>query len=1090
MIRLLEEIRFIIDQAAGSNDLKVEELKYLDDETNDMVIHRWNDTRIEYPLNLTVVELFEEQVRKTPDNIAVVYENKSLSYRELNEKANCLANYLIREYGIGADDIVALCLDRGEQVIVSTLGVMKAGAAYVPMIPDYPEERLAYITSDTGAKIILANKRHEEKLKKAAGGAIRIEAVDSEPFRETLDTVSAENPARRASPENLAYIIYTSGTTGVPKGVMIEHRGLTNLALHQGTVFNLSGDEWDGKIKNCVWYSTYIFDAHAWEIYTVLIYGHQLCIVTDEQRMNLEMLGEYIEKNTVKVGTIPPALLNTENILPLEILVMAGEVTGHEIMERYIEAGVKVINAYGPTESTVCATLRYYQKGDLNRDIGRPLANTTAYILDERMLPVSIGAVGELHIGGVQLARGYLNKSELTAEKFVKNPFQTKEEKAQGYNGRLYKTGDLARYLDDGNIEFLGRNDFQVKIRGFRIELGEIENAVCGYDGVKQCVVIDRERNGVKYLAAYYVGEVEADKLREYLNEKLPEYMVPGAYMQLERLPLNASGKLDRKALPEPDTYGTEDEYEAPANKREAALAKIFAEVLGMEAEKLSVTEDFFRMGGNSIMAIRLANGIQREIDWPVKVADIFAHKTVRKLLNEFGERRPGGERPKIVRRDFNRAEDQKLSYAQGRLWFIENYEGGSNAYNIPLIEKLKDDVSTENLTPALLELVKRHEILRSVIKSDAQGEEYQEVLPWHENLLQIPVGQYDGMDEAKADILKECKHIFKLDSELPIRVKLFSVGKERYLSIVVHHIAFDGWSVNIFIGELIRLYDYYQNGGEYPLKELKIQYRDYAVWQREYLRGGVLETQLEYWKRKLAGYETLNLLTDKERPARFQYEGENVFFEFDQQTGERIRAVAKEMGVSVYTVMLSAYYLLLSVYSGQKDIVVGTLNANREYEEISETVGFFVNALAMRQMVDVEGDIGELIALVANSAREAQLYQDIPFEMMISALKIQTGLDRHPLFQNMFIFQAPGEQKSDEESNALFVSSNTDHGGLEYSVAKFDLTLTVIDEGKTIRGIFNYARSLFVRETIDSYIETFTEIVGQIALSAKENMQ
>jgi amino acid adenylation domain-containing protein/non-ribosomal peptide synthase protein (TIGR01720 family) len=785
--------------------MNISKFSLTDDFEYEMMIHDWNNARADYPKDQTVIDLFEEQVKKTPDNIAVVYEDRRLSYRELNEEANRLADYLIREYGVGVDDIVALCLDRGEQVIVSMLGVMKAGAAYVPMSPDYPDERLEYIIGDTGAKIVLANKRHEEKLKKAAGGAIRIEAVDGEPFRETLDTVSAKNPVRRASPENLAYIIYTSGTTGIPKGVMIEHRGLTNLALHQGTVFNLSGDGWDGKIKNCVWYSTYIFDAHAWEIYTVLIYGHQLCIATDEQRMDLEKLGEYIKKNTINIGTIPPALLNTEKILPLETLVVAGEVAGHEIMERYIEAGVKVINAYGPTESTVCATLRYYQTGDLNRNIGRPLVNTTAYILDERMRPAPIGAVGELHIGGVQLARGYLNKPELTAEKFVQNPFQTEEEKAQGYNGRLYKTGDLARYLPDGDIEFLGRNDFQVKIRGFRIELGEIESAVSGYDGVKQCAVIDRERNGIKYLAAYYVGEVEADKLREYLNEKLPEYMVPGAYMQLERLPLNANGKLDRKALPEPDTYGAAEKYEAPANERETELAKIFADILGLEAEKVSVTGDFFRMGGDSIRCIQLVSRIRQRLGFEVSVQDIFALRTVRSVAARTAECKIG----------------QAIKTEQGTLtgtvkmlpiqnWFFENIRNGlfkkpghfNQAFTIETPE-----LDIELLRLSIWKLTERHDAFRLRYKKKSDGsvtQYYASDVNRPELKLLDTTGKSDSEIE---DVLTKWQNGFDIfGNELYSTGYLF-YGRKGFIHIAMHHLLVDAVSWRILKDDLAKIY-------------------------------------------------------------------------------------------------------------------------------------------------------------------------------------------------------------------------------------------------------------------------------------------
>jgi len=1090
---LLNGMKHTIEQAVSDTELKSNELTFVCADEYNRIIFDWNRTEKEYPHDKTIVDLFEEQAAKTPDNIAVVYEDKKLSYRELNENANRLGLYLAKEYGIKPDDFVVLCLDRSEIMLTSILGVLKAGAAYVPILPEYPAERIKYMLKDTGTKAVLTNVKHKQKLLEAIGdNRIKIETIDDDTFEEKLKALSAANPVRKAAPENLTHIIYTSGTTGEPKGVMIEHRGLTNHLCWMNSEYPLR--ETDRVLQK----TTYIFDVSAWDLLWAILHGAGVVFAAPGGHLDSVYLTDVIEREQITVIQFVPSMLavfeETVGSMPdlakrcrsLRYIFCAGEA----LALTYVREGQRLFpnaqihNLYGPSETTIAIT--NYPCHDPQIDevlIGRPIGNCTCYILDEQMRPVPEGAVGELYLGGVQLARGYLNKPELTAEKFIPNPFQSEEEKARDYNGRLYRTGDLARYRNDGNIEYLGRNDFQVKIRGNRIELGEIENAINRYEGIKQNTVLAREREGNKYLAAYYVGEADTEALIKYLKDRLPEYMVPGAFMQLSELPLTANGKLDRRALPEPDMQDS-NEYDPPVNETETELQKIFAQALGLTQEKVSVTGDFFRLGGNSITAIKLANRIQRQMNMVVKVADIFANKSVRKLA----ESAVKGKRERIGKAVFNCVEDQKLSYAQGRLWFIENYEGGSNVYNIPMAARLKEGVNRESLKQAIRDIVRRHEVLRSVIRLDEKDEAYQDVL---ETELHIEEKKCKNKSEIEKSIKQEARYIFKLGEEIPIRVTLYTTGKDIYISIVIHHIAFDGWSQDIFLKELETLYGYYENGAtcgvDYPLAELEIQYKDYAAWQREYLQGDVLDRQLTYWKKKLAGYETLNLFTDKERPSRISYAGKEIPFEFTVDTIEMIRQLAKKMEVSVYTVMLSAYYLLLSVYSGQKDIVVGTVNANRENEEISGTIGFFVNTIAMRQEVDTEGDVFALIKSVGESAREAQLHQDIPFEMLVNALGINSSLDRHPIFQTMFVFQTPDESLI-ETSRAVFDHFTDDSNSSGYETAKFDLTLSIIDDGKTISGNLNYALSLFEMETIESYIETYKEIINQIVISGETN--
>jgi amino acid adenylation domain-containing protein len=1064
----------IMRQITGLRDKRIKEINALTKTTYRKIIHEWNRTEAEYPEGKTIVDLFEEQAERHPDNIAVVYGEVRMSYRELNEKANKLAWYLMEEYAIRPDDLIALYMDRSENVIIAILGVLKAGGAYVPVSPEYPDERAAYMFEDSGVKLVLANSIYCKRLTNLVKAHIEVESIDGGSL--WIKAKPKKNPAAGSGPENLAYVIYTSGTTGKPKGVLIKHRGVVNLAIHQGKEFGLTAVS----PKNCLWYANYVFDAHVSEVFTALCNAHTLFVLVEEQRTDIRLLGEYIKGNKISIGTIPPALLDKEEILELETIIVAGEISGQEVMEAYYRKGVRVINAYGPTEATVCASVHHFGECSNYNNIGKPIGNTSIYILDGELRPLPVGAVGELYLGGIGVARGYLNKPELTAEKFIGNPYQTGDEKRRGYNGIIYKTGDLARYLPDGNIEYLGRNDFQVKIRGFRIELGEIESALGGYEGIKSAVVVAKERGGLKYLAAYYVADREIDEnaLWEYLAGVLPEYMVPQAMMRLERLPLTVNGKLDRRALPEIELRD-EAEYEGPENETERKLCDLFGQVLEMDSGKVSVTADFFRLGGSSIMAIKLANRIQKETEKPVRVADIFKYKTSRNLAEYIHSLQD--DHPAIEAMTFSKAEDQVLSFAQSRLWFIENYEEGSNAYNVPMIQKLRDDVEIESLKEALYEIINRHEVLRSVIKTSEEGEAYQEAI--NRDLIPFVIKELSlqNKSELKAALKKDAEHIFALDSEYLIRITLLSLGNsEQYLCVVVHHVAFDGWSADIFYRELTTLYRYHlaRTDKEYPLSPLGIQYKDYAAWQRKYLSGEVLERQINYWKERLSGYETLNLAVDKERPAQVRYEGDDLRFEFGEELSRAVHITARTLGVSAYTVLLSGYYLLLSTFSSQKDIIVGTVTANRQYQGIDEIIGFFVNTLVMRQEIDEEAVIRHFIAEVGKRAAEAQEHQDIPFEKLVEELSVEKDTSRSPIFQAAFSVQ--DSEEDNDATEDIFAKAEGDIGEI-YKAAKFDLSLFLQDGKRSIGGVFNYALSLFNRRTIEGYAESYIQIMRQI---------
>ncbi|KFF74866.1 hypothetical protein HX13_12840 [Chryseobacterium sp. P1-3] len=518
-----------------SSSLKLQSIK--------KVTEDWNNTGSEYPSDKTIHQLFEDQVVKTPDHIALVYQDIQLSYKELNEKSNRLANFLIGKYNIQPDEIIPLCLERSENMLIAILGVLKSGGAYVPVDPSYPSDRIRHILKDTQARLVIGQENTIEKLQDQN---VELISLDEVQYKAQLEIQDSDNPITSTKPENLAYVIYTSGTTGLPKGVMVEHQGVSNLATQFAKTLGLVSKD----VKNCLWYANYVFDAHVAELFPVITHGHSIYLLDKEKQTDIAALQNYISENDIRIANIPPVLLTKDYILPLEKLMVAGDVTNPQLMALYQKEGVDIINAYGPTEGTVCATLHYYKQDNNSLNIGGPIGNMTSYVLDDTLRPVPVGAIGELYIGGEGITRGYLNRPELTEERFIINPFQSLKEKSEGKNGRLYKTGDLVRWLTNGELEYLGRNDFQVKIRGYRIELGEIENTLVRYPGIRQTAVIAKENKaGLKYLAGYYVSdsEIESQHLSEYVSASLPEYMVPGVFVHLKALPLTINGKLDKK---------------------------------------------------------------------------------------------------------------------------------------------------------------------------------------------------------------------------------------------------------------------------------------------------------------------------------------------------------------------------------------------------------------------------------------------------------------------------------------------------------------------------------------------------------------
>jgi amino acid adenylation domain-containing protein len=1111
---ILAQLADLARDESNRSGLKVIDISYLSEPAYERLINTWNATDKEYPSGKTIQQLFEEQVEKTPDNVAIVYEETKLSYRELNERANRLAHYLKNNYDIQPDSLIGLCLDRSEHILIGILGVLKSGGAYVPMDPSYPEERIQFILEDAKCKVMLTNEAYQQRLHKISH-LTDILALDSKSLQEETQQQSTNNLPVGSRSSDLAYVIYTSGTTGKPKGVLIEHKSVSNYIHNVKRHIDLS-------TKDKVDFSTNVgFDLTVTTTLCSLCIGAAV-VVYGKELQDLQSYKEHIINSNITVVKLVPSYFELiVDVLPaskINKVILGGEKlsigTIKQLATVCANREINIYDEYGPTEATVGTCIKEVAIAANRLDIGKPYANCRVYVLDSSLNPLPIGAIGELYIGGVGLAKGYLNRPELTKERFIVNPFQTEQEKQDkrygesGRNARLYKTGDLVRWLPDGNLEYIGRNDFQVKIRGYRIELGEIESALLSYAGIKQAIVLAKEHksigtyeasSGSKYLVGYYVSDNKLDEtvLLSYLQNKLPEYMVPNAFIHLEQLPLTINGKLDRKALPASE-FTNRDHYVAPRNELETKICQIWADIVGLPVEKVGTSDDFFRLGGNSILAIKLVSRLSKELDKSIHVATIFKQSTVSKLLH-YLKHNEEEEEVVIEKITVIHPEKQWLSFAQERLWFLEKYEQGTTAYNIPMVYRLSSECELDLLECSIRAIVDRHEILRTLIKEDNEGTGYQVVLEDAELLLKIDKVSITSQKQLDEALKKEANHIFNLADEYPIRICLYELSMDRaeknniayHISIVVHHIAFDGWSVDIFLKELQTYYNYYlkQKRGvavQLSLPALSIQYKDFALWQRNYLSGDRLDKQLSYWRSKLSGYESLNLITDKPRPSQIDYTGSDIYFELDKDTSIALRALAKQLKVSLYSVLLSGYYLMLRSYSNQDDIVVGTPIANRHYSQIEDLLGFFVNSLALRIQIEPTVRVKEFIEQVGAEVVEAQLHQDLPFEKLVEELKIAKDTSRHPLFQVMFSVQSFGgnlksvASEKEEHKLAELLKPYTPENSL-YQVAKFDLKTFIDDGGEKLSGVFNYATSLYNEATIHGFMEVYLEILKQL---------
>ncbi|HEX8432684.1 MAG TPA: amino acid adenylation domain-containing protein, partial [Longimicrobium sp.] len=1029
---MLQALAGLADALETDPTLPLASISVLPEAERVRMVEEWNDTAVAYPREACVHELFEARVARTPDAVAMVFGDRHLTYAELNRRANRLAHHL-RERGVGEGARVVVLMPRGMELVVTELAVLKAGAAYVPIDPSYPAERIAFMIADSESRVVLARAADPAT---ELGGAERID-VDLIP--EGDETNLGVAPGSEA----LAYVMYTSGSTGAPKGVMIPHRAITQLMLTNGYA-ELGPDD------RVAFASNPAFDASTMEVWGPLLNGGRIVVVAQDVLMEPRAFGALLRAEGVTTLLITPVLFNpyTETIAgelsELRYILTSGDRADPAAYERVLREGgpVTIFNCFGPTETTTfCVAHAVERVTDVTKrvPVGRPNGNARAYILDARGEPAPIGVTGEIYIGGEGVALGYMNRPTLTAERFVVDPY------SDDPGARLYRTGDLARWMVDGRMEFVGRTDAQVKVRGFRIELGEIETRLLEHDGVREAVVIAREDiPGDKRLVAYCVGAtpLDAGTLRAHLSENLPEYMVPAAYVWLDRMPLTTNGKLDRKALPAPEVgaYGVR-EYEAPLGRTEEILASIWAEVL--DVERVGRWDDFFELGGHSLRAVQIVSRIRQQLGTDIALADLFARPT----LADFA----GGLRhsaraalPAIVPAD--RGTGVALSFAQQRLWFLEKLGGVGSTYHIPIRLRLHGELDRDALVRALERIVERHEALRTVFVA-VDGEPEQHITPIEETRFFLVDHDLAMLSEGLATaelgriMAEEFATPFDLEGGPLIRGRLARLAADDHVLLVtMHHIVSDGWSMGIFDQELGALYTAFLRGEADPLAPLPVQYADYAAWQRKWVSGEVLREQADYWRSTLLGApELIELPTDRPRPAQQDHSGAVIGVELDEELTAGLHALSRRHGTTLFMTLLAGWATVLSRLSRQTDLVIGTPTANRGQAEIEGLIGFFINTLALRMDLSGAPTVAELLERVKARSIEAQQHQDIPFEQVVELARPSRSLAHSPLFQVMFTWQntpagaleLPGLTLGDVPVESL-------------GVVQFDLSLTL----------------------------------------------
>ena len=1068
--RYLGYLRRLLQEMVADDSQVVDRVPLLGEAERQQVLYGWNETRAEYPSDKYVHQLFEEQVERTPEAVAVVFEEAALSYAELNRRANQLGHYLRRQ-GVGPEVKVAVCVERSLEMVVALLGVLKSGGAYVPLELKHPAERLKYMLEDSQAAVLLTRQEMLDRLPEFGGTVVRLDGQ-----KEEISCQISENPTLLTTSESLMYVIYTSGSTGKPKGVAGTHRGMVNRLTWMQRTFPVTEDE-----LCCQKTSLSFIDAVA-EIFGPLVCGAPLLIIAESIVNDAKGLVDLLARRRITRIVLVPSLLRAmladeprpgHLLEKLRLVVTSGEALEAELANLFQSAmpDARLLNIYGATEvaaDATCCTVSRRKASDPIL-IGRPFDNVRAFVLNDDLEPLPVGMAGEVYIAGAGLARGYLNRADLTAEKFVPDCFS-------GLEGqRLYRTGDRARWQASGQLEFLGRRDHQVKVRGYRIELGEIEVMLLGHRDVEQAVVaLDREQRLVGYVVKRSgVGELTVEQLRSYLQERLPSYMVPGAFVIVDRFPLTTSGKVDRKALPEPQWVSLKEEHEVAFTAEEEILCGIFCGVL--KQVRVGINNNFFEIGGHSLLATQVVSRVRTAFGVELTVRDLFEAPTAAGLAERVRNLRGAGPvAAPIV--PVAREGDLPLSFAQQRLWFLDQLHPNSSAYNIPYTMRMKGVLNVDATREALSEIVKRHEVLRTIFIQTQQGP-VQRVQWCTEFSLEVEDLCGIAPEEREAEMLHrvqaEADRPFDLEHGPVLRARILQLEKEDHvLQVVIHHIATDGWSQHILLREFADLYTAFAMGQPSPLAETKLQYGDFAVCQRQWLKGEVLAGQVGYWKKELHGMHALDLPVDSRRTGVGQSVG-RVPFLIAAESMQKIKQLSISHHATMFMVLTAAYHLLLGWYAGQEDVVTGTDVANRNWREVEGMIGFFVNQLVLR--TDLSGDpaFSELLQRVRIAALGAYSHQDVPFEKVVEELAPARVGDHLPLFDvKMIMLNTP------EALQISLPGLQIEAIPVAVSASRYLLAFTLWERAGALHGGLDYSQEMFRESSIELFLLLFREIL------------
>lgn len=1060
-------IEYVIDQIINvSSETSVLDINVLPAEETQLLLSGFNDSLRPFDTESTIIDVLSKIVKKFPEKQAVIYKNETITFQDLQFQSSQLANCLI-EKGVKPGSNVGLSCNRSIEMIIGIFAILKSGARYVPLNKDYPIERLSFIIEDSKIEHVVYNT-YEDALFEKLQGCNMIAVSDALTADTHLNTVPK-------AIHDGAYIMYTSGTTGNPKGILVSEKNILKLVYEQGAIKIYPEDK-------VIQWSNFAFDGSVYEIFSSLLNGAQLYLIDDATAYDALKLSRVIKDQSITVGFFTTALYNNmiehglENLTGLRRLLFGGEL----VSVPHVEKGLKVlgedtiIHVYGPTETTVYAS--FYPIKEIKSKtipIGKGLDNTYLYILDEKMQPTPLNEAGELYIGGDGLAMGYINNEKLTQSVFVSNPYGTLQ------NNRLYKTGDVAKYNSDGVVEFIGRIDSQVKIRGYRIELGEIEYQLRAIEVIdKALVIVKADKSGNKRLVAYVTSPKPLDVLavQSSLKEVLPDYMVPQLIVKLDEFPLNKNGKIEKSKLPEVELSNLQvGQYTPPTTEGEILLASIWNKLLNIP--KIGIHDDFFALGGHSLLASKLTSEIRSTLNLDIDIRTVFINPTIHKLSEKLeGMGQISGP---ILQKQVSNGEIP-LSFSQERIWFIDQLEGSTH-YHVPFVLEVNGTLDLEKLTTSLRELIKRHQSLRTIF-SNAQGIGYQEIK--NPDLFNVNILEFDALDNKeevfdkflKSETLKP----FDLAKDFMIRVTKLNFSSEReFLVFVFHHIAFDGWSLSIFLNEFEAIYNQGIEVFNEKFKALPLQFSDYSIWQRKYLEDSRFESKLNFWESKLKNIDPLNLPTDYPRPLEQSTEGKSFHFQISNAQTQALMELANTNNSTLFSTLLTVFKVLLYRYTSQDDICVGIPVANREQPYIEDMIGLFVNTIAIRSNLNGGNSFKAQLSEIRDGLIEAYAYQDVPFEQVVQRVSDNRDRSRTPVFQVMFNLQ-----------NDDFTVHNLDGNEVKLlpyypDVSKFDMEFDVVHNADGLSVRIEYCTALFTSSTIERMATHFNELVNAVIVNA-----